>query len=363
MVIKKTPLHDVHQKLGARIIEFVGWRMPVQYSSVIEEHLAVRQQAGIFDVSHMGEIFIAGKDALSFIQKMTCNDASKLSTGKIQYSALMYPQGTIVDDILIYRIGEDEFMMCVNAANTEKDFDWIKGHVEGDVQIDNRSLEYAQIALQGPRSQEILSPCVNIDLSKLGYYRFQRGTVDNVPGIISRTGYTGEDGFELYLPSDAAISIWDLLMEKGATKGLKPAGLAARDTLRLEAKMMLYGNDIDETTTVLEADLDFILKLDKGDFIGREPLSKQAKEGVARKLVGFEMVGKGIARHGYPVYHQGKEVGLVNSGSYAPYLKKNIGLTYLPVEIAEIDKEFDVEIRGKSSRATVVPTPFYKRKK
>ncbi len=363
MVIKKTPLHDIHQKLAARIIEFAGWRMPVQYSSVIEEHLAVRHQAGIFDVSHMGEIFIKGNQALPFIQKITCNDASKLSIGKIQYSALMYPQGTIVDDILIYRTGENEYMMCVNAANTEKDFDWITGHAEGDIQVLNASREYAQIALQGPRSQEILSPCVDIDLTKLGYYRFQMGTVNKVRGIISRTGYTGEDGFELYLPADSAIPVWNLLLEKGLSKGLKPAGLAARDTLRLEAKLMLYGNDIDETTTVLEAGLNFILKLDKGDFIGREALRKQAEEGIKRKLVGFEMVGKGIARHGYSVFYQGEKVGTVNSGSYAPYLKKNIGLTYLPLEIVEIGSEFDIEIRGKLSRARVVPTPFYKRKK
>lgn len=363
MVIKKTPLYDVHQKLGARIIEFVGWHMPVQYSGVIEEHLTVRHRAGIFDVSHMGEIFITGKDALSFTQKMTCNNASLLSVGQVQYSALLYPQGTIVDDILVYRIGEEEYMLCVNAANTEKDFDWIKSYVEGDVQVIDRSQEYVQIALQGPLSQEILSPCVDIDLSKLGYYRFQEGMVDKVPGIISRTGYTGEDGFELYLPSEEAIPIWNLLLERGAAKGLKPAGLAARDTLRLEAKMMLYGNDIDETTTVLEAGLNFILKLDKGDFIGREPLLKQAEEGIARKLVGFEMMEKGIARPGYPVLLQGEKVGKVNSGSYAPYLKKNIGLTYLPLEMTEVGREFDVEIRGKPSRARVVPTPFYKRKK
>lgn len=363
MMVKRTPLHDFHKKLGARLIEFVGWSMPVQYSSVIEEHLAVRQQAGIFDVSHMGEIFLIGKDALSFIQKLTCNDASQLSPGKVQYSALMHPHGTLVDDILVYHIGEGEYMMCVNAANTAKDFEWINSQKEGDVQVSNKSDEYAQIALQGPLSREILQQCVDIDLSELGYYKFQIGTVNQVSGIISRTGYTGEDGFELYLPSESAASIWHLLQEVGSPKGLKPAGLAARDTLRLEAKMLLYGNDIDETTTVLEAGLDFILKWDKDDFIGKEALKKQASEGLKRKLMGFEMLGRGIARHGYAVFYQGKKIGEVTSGSYAPFLKKNIGLTYLPVELAEVGKEFDVEIRGKMSRAKVIPTPFYKRKK
>lgn len=345
------------------MIEFVGWKMPVQYTGVIEEHLAVRERAGIFDVSHMGEIFIKGKDALSFIQKITCNDASKLSTGKVQYSALMYPEGTFVDDILVYQIDKDEFMLCVNAANTEKDFEWIRRHAKVHVQVTNKSDEYAQIALQGPLSQDILSPFVDIDLSELGYYRFKTGSIDKVRGIISRTGYTGEDGFELYVTLDSAPSVWNLLFEAGTQKGLKPAGLAARDTLRLEASMLLYGNDMDETTTVLEADLNFILKFDKGDFIGREPLQRQAKEGLKRKLIGFEMVGRGIARHGYPVLHGGEKVGEVTSGTHAPYLKKNIGLAYLPVEMADIGSEFDIDIRGKLSKARVVSTPFYKRKK
>ncbi len=360
---KKTPLYDVHQKLSARVIDFVGWKMPVQYSSVIEEHMAVREQAGLFDVSHMGEIFIRGEDALSLTQKITCNDASKLSIGKIQYSALTYPQGTFVDDVLVYRIDDDEFMICSNAANTEKDFDWISSHAEGNVQVTNRSQEYAQIALQGPLSQEILSHFVDIDLSELGYYRFEMGHIGKIHGIISRTGYTGEDGFELYIASDSAIPAWNLIYEVGVSKGLKPAGLAARNTLRLEARMLLYGNDIDETTTVLESGLNFILKIDKGDFIGRENLQKQAKEGISRKLIGFEVEGRGIARHGYQAYYEGKKVGEVTSGSYAPYLKKNIGLAYLPIEIADIGSEFDIDIRGKLTKAKVVSTPFYKRKK
>ncbi|MEW5806335.1 MAG: glycine cleavage system aminomethyltransferase GcvT [Acidobacteriota bacterium] len=362
-MIRKTPLNEIHKKLGARMIEFVGWEMPVQYSGVIEEHNAVRGKAGLFDVSHMGEIQIRGRDALAFVQKITCNDASKLTVGKVQYSALVYPQGTFVDDILVYRISDDEFMLCVNAANTNKDYEWIRNHLNGSVEAVNRSTEYSQIAIQGPLAQEILSSFVNADLTSIGYYRFAMGKVGKWDAIISRTGYTGEDGFEIYSSPESAPDIWNMLYEAGTPKGLKAAGLAARDTLRLEAKMALYGNDIDDTTTVLEADLMFILKMEKGNFIGREALQKQMNEGIKRKLVGFEVTGKGIARHGYQAYAGDRKVGMVTSGTFAPYLQKSIGLIYLPLEMTAVGMEFEIDIRGKRTKAIVVPTPFYKRKK
>ncbi len=362
-MMKKTPLNEIHKQHGARMIEFFGWEMPVQYSSVIEEHIAVREKAGIFDVSHMGEIQVKGPDALPFLQKVTCNDVSKLAAGKIQYSALLYPQGTFVDDILVYKISDDEYMLCVNAANTEKDYEWMLKNHEGDVAVNDRSSSFSQIALQGPLAQDIISELVDIDLQAIGYYKFAVVNIVGAETILSRTGYTGEDGFEIYSSPHAAPDIWRHLFQVGSSRGLMPAGLAARDTLRLEAKMALYGNDIDATTTVLEADLLFILKLEKGDFIGRDALEKQQKEGIERKLVGFEIIGKGIARRGYRAYVDGKEVGTVASGSYAPYLKKSIGLLYLPIGMTEIGTEFEIDIRGKSTRAKVVETPFYKRKK
>ncbi len=362
-MMKKTALNAIHRQHAARMIEFVGWEMPVQYSSVIEEHMAVREKAGIFDVSHMGEIQVKGPDALPFLQKITCNDVSKLTTGKIQYSALLYPLGTFVDDILVYKISDEEYMLCVNAANTEKDYEWITKNREGNVDVNDKSSSFSQIALQGPRAQEILSELVDIDLQTIGYYKFEVTKVAGADAVLSRTGYTGEDGFEIYSAPDAAPDIWQCIFRIGSPKGLMPAGLAARDTLRLEAKMALYGNDIDATTTVLEADLIFILKMTKGDFIGRVALEKQQKKGIDRKLVGFEMIGKGIARHGYKAYVDGREVGTVTSGSYAPYLKKSIGLLYLPIRMTEIGTEFEIDIRGKSTRAKVVETPFYKRKK
>ncbi|MFQ5701398.1 MAG: glycine cleavage system aminomethyltransferase GcvT [Acidobacteriota bacterium] len=359
--LRKTPLHGIHEAAKARLAPFAGWEMPVQYRSVIEEHVAVRRHAGLFDVSHMGEIEIRGSSALAALQNITCNDASKLRDGRAQYSALVTPAGTPVDDILVYRFDSGRFLLCVNASNDQKDLQWIRDHLPTGVEAIRRSDDFAQIALQGPKALTILAPLTSCDLEALRPFSFATGQVAGRESIISRTGYTGEDGFELYCPPEAAVAIWQALMEAGEPQGLQAAGLGARDTLRLEACLVLYGNDIDETTTLLEAGLDFIVKLDKGDFLGRDALARQKKEGIPRRLVGFEMQERGIARHGYPVLVAGREVGKVTSGTFAPFLRKNIGLVYLPVENAREGETFDVIIRGRPVRARVVPTPFYRR--
>ena len=360
--LKKTPLNAAHHKLGAKMVPFVGWEMPVQYTGVIDEHIAVRTRAGLFDVSHMGEVIVTGPDALNFLQKISSNNVAKLVPGKIQYTGLLYPQGTFVDDMLIYCMSEEYYFVVVNAANTDKDFAFMQEHAEGNVTLDNASDRYAQIAVQGPKAYEIVSQLCDLDLTDMKYYWFGEGKVCGIESIVSRTGYTGEDGFEVYCAPDAAEGIWDAILVAGKPHGIAPCGLAARDTLRLEARMALYGNDIDDTTTVLEADLGWILKFKRPvDFHGKEVLLRQKEEGISRKLVGFEMVDKGIARHGYPVFVGGEEVGKVTSGSYAPYLKKNIGLAYLPIESTEIGTGFEVGVRNKRLRAVVVETPFYKR--
>ncbi len=345
------------------MVEFAGWDMPVQYEGPIKEHLAVRNAAGMFDVSHMGEIEIRGADARGLVQKVTSNDASALQIGQVQYSALMHPKGTFVDDTTVYRRGENHYFFCVNAANQENDFAWIRRQVEGDVKVENNSEQYAQLAIQGPKALGILQPFTPMRLEKIAYYWFAEGKFLDVPCLISRTGYTGEDGFELYFSPQFAEKIWMAILETGKAQGLAPAGLAARNTLRLEAKMALYGNDIDETTTVLEADLGWIVKWDKGPFIGCDVLEKQRAEGVKRKLIGFEMVDRGIARDHYPIYLNEEHVGQVCSGSYVPFLDKNIGLAYLPRQYCAVGSEFLVEIRGKKLKAQVVKTPFYKRSK
>lgn len=360
--LKRTPLYPAHVKLGAKMVPFVGWEMPVQYSGVIDEHMAVRTTAGIFDVSHMGEIIVAGPDAQLLLQRVTSNNVAKLVPGRIQYTGLLYPKGTFVDDLLIYCVNEEEYFIVANAANVDKDFEFIKQYAEGTVAVENASDRYAQIALQGPLAEQILASLTDLDLSAIKYYWFDNGTVAGTQAIVSRTGYTGEDGFEVYVAPDDAVKVWDAIYDAGLDSGMKPCGLAARDTLRLEAKMALYGNDIDETTTVLEADLGWILKFKKPvDFNGKEVLLKQKNEGVRRKLVGFEVVDRGIARHGYPVFWQNREVGNVTSGTYAPYLKKNIGMTYLPVEATETGTEFEIGVRDRQLLARVVETPFYKR--
>lgn len=360
--LKRTALFDAHRRAGAKMIDFGGWEMPVTYAGTIDEHLAVRTAAGLFDVSHMGEIEVAGPQALALVQHVTSNDAAKLADNQAQYAGLLYPTGTFVDDLLVHRINSEHFLLCVNASNTDKDFQWIVENTRDfDAEVMNTSANYTQLALQGPRALEILQPLTDADLRAIEYYWFTHGKVDGVDALIARTGYTGEDGFEFYFDPAASEQIWERLLEAGRPHGLQPCGLAARNTLRLEAKMVLYGHDIDDTTTPYEADLGWIVKLGKGDFIGREALTKQKEQGVTRKLVGFEVIERGIARDGYPVYLDGAEVGRVTSGSPAPYLKKNIGLTYLPAERAAVGTRIEIDVRGRRVAAEVVPTPFYKR--
>jgi aminomethyltransferase len=362
MWMKRTRLYAEHEKLGAKFVEFFAWEMPVEYSGIIDEHLAVRQRAGLFDVSHMGEIIVSGPQALDFVQYLTPNNAARLTTEKAQYSALSTPQGTFVDDLLIYCLDENSYLLVVNAANTDKDYQWIQSHKKGfDVQVENKSDDYTQLALQGPESLKILQPLTEIVLESLQSFGVSSGSVAGVEALVSRTGYTGEDGFELYTLSENPERIWNAIIEEGKTLGLLPVGLGARDTLRLEARLMLYGNDIDETTTVLEADLGWLVKFKKGDFLGRDALLKQKEGGVNRKIVGFELAERGVARPHYPVFIRGERISEVRSGSYSPFLQKSIGLTYLPIEYTEFGTEFEIEIRGKHVKARVVPTPFYKR--
>jgi aminomethyltransferase len=363
--LKRTPLHARHLAHGARMVPFAGWDMPVEYGGITDEHLAVRTRAGLFDVSHMGEIEIAGADALAAVQKISSNDASKLKVGRIQYSALTTPDGAFHDDLLVYRFADDHYLFVVNAANVDKDFAWIRAQLEafGDAAAVNTSARYALIALQGPASLEVLQPLTGVDLAALKYYWFATGEVAGVRVTISRTGYTGEDGFELFVPPAAAERVWDAIVEAGRPVDLVPAGLGARDTLRLEAAMRLYGNDIDETTTVLEADLGWIVGWAKDDFLGAARLRQQQADGVARRIAGFEMIDRGIARHGYDVYLDGTKAGTVTSGTQTPYLKKAIGMAYLPAGEGEPGREIEVDVRGRRLRARVVPMPFYKRQR
>jgi aminomethyltransferase len=361
LIPQKTALNAIHHQLGARMVEFAGWEMPVQYAGPLPEHLAVRTRAGIFDVSHMGEIEVKGPAAEETIQSVTCNDVRRLVIGQCHYSALTTPRGTFVDDILVYRMQETHFFICVNASNQMKDYEWIRDHARPGTEVLFRSDDFAQLAVQGPRSLEIMLQLTDIRLDSMKYYWFALGKFAGIDAIISRTGYTGEDGFEVYCPPAHAQMIWTRIMESGKPHGIEPAGLAARNTLRLEARMALYGNDIDETTTVLEAGLGWICKLDKADFIGRDALIKQKQEGIRRILVGFEMIERGIARDHYSVELDGRIIGPVTSGSPAPYLKKNIGLTYLPVDKSAVGTEFKVIIRDRAVAARVVPTPFYRK--
>ncbi len=362
--LKKTPLNDRHRASGAKMVPFGGWDMPVEYSGIVHEHLAVRTRAGLFDVSHMGEIEIAGKDALAAVQRISSNDASKLQVGQAQYSGLLTPQGTFVDDLLVYRLAPEHFMLVVNAGNIEKDYAWIVEHIKpaGDAVAVNASARYALLAVQGPEAVGIVQSLTGVELAGMKYYWFAHGEVANVRATISRTGYTGEDGFEIFVPPQSADRVWQAIVEAGRPVELIPCGLGARDTLRLEAGMRLHGNDIDDTTTAVEADLNWIVGWKKDDFIGATVLREQKANGVRRKLVGFEMIDRGIARHGYDAYVGGAKAGLVTSGTQTPFLKKAIGMAYLPIAHTAIDTEFDVDIRGRRTRARVVPMPFYKRK-
>lgn len=350
------------------MVDFGGWDMPVQYpAGTIEEHLRTRKHAGLFDVSHMGEIDVRGADAIALVNYLTSNDAAKLVDGQAQYSALTTPTGAVVDDLLVYRFSTDRLFLVVNAGTTEKDWDWITAHRRDEAaQLKNVSSDYCQLALQGPDALGILQRLTDLPLSEIKYYHFVEGQVDSVPAIVSRTGYTGEDGFEVYADASKGERIWNKLLDAGnfgADTGVLPCGLAARNTLRLEAGMALYGHEIDENTTLLEANLGWICKLNKGEFIGREALAKQKAAGILRRLVGFEVTERGIARDGQDIIINGQPVGQVTSGSPAPYLKKNIGMAYVPTEFASERQQLQIDVRGKLVGAQIVKTPFYKREK
>jgi aminomethyltransferase len=359
--LRQTALNAAHKAAGAKMVEFSGWEMPIEYSGIVQEHVAVRTQAGLFDVSHMGEIEVRGPRALALLQQVTSNDVSRLQLWQVQYTALMHPLGSAVDDGLVYRLGEDHYLVCVNAANTDKDFAWIVQHNSAQAEVRNVSAEYSQLALQGPRAEEILAGVTDADLRGLRYYWGCPATCGGVKGLLSRTGYTGEDGFEFYFPPAESERVWNELLEAGRPLGLIPAGLGARNTLRLEAAYPLYGHELNEETTLLEANLGWIVKFDKGDFLGRQALGQQRAQGTRKKLIGFEMMGHGIARDGYPVWLDGRMAGQVTSGSYAPYLKKNLGLAYVPPRSVDVGQEIEIEIRSKKVAARVVTLPFYRR--
>jgi aminomethyltransferase len=372
--LKKTALNATHRALKAKMVDFGGWDMPVEYpgngGGLIAEHMAVRTGVGLFDVSHMGEIQFRGPGALEAVQYITMNDASKLKDGQAHYSALLTPQGTFVDDILVHRLGDNDYLLVVNAGTTDSDYAWIRGQVGGrhGIHISNYSAYYSQLALQGPRSLETLQKLTKVDLAAIKNYWFTWGTVAGIPNVlIARTGYSGEDGFEVYIPSDepTTVKMWDALVEAGAEFGIRPCGLGARNTLRLEAGMSLYGHEISTEINVLEAGLDRWLKLDKGDFIGREALqSVQAAGGPKRRVIGLEMVDRGIGRDGYPVLDlEGREVGIITSGSPAPFLKTNIAMALVPAEVAASGGDVLVQVRANQVRAKQVPLPFYKRPK
>ncbi len=360
--LKRTPLYSLHRELGAKMVDFGGWEMPVQYQGILEEHRAVRERVGIFDVSHMGEFEFQGPDAQACLQWLTPNDVGKLADGRCHYSAFLTEAGTFVDDLLVYRRAEDSYLVVVNAGNTPKDFAWAQAHRRGDLSLANKSDAYALIAVQGPMAGKLVARVADGDPSDLPYYGFRTMQVLDVSALVSRTGYTGEDGFELYIPPEAAEKVFRGLLQAGRPENAAPCGLGARDTLRLEAKMALYGNDIDDTVTPWEADLGWIVKMKKGDFLGRDALERQRREGVPRRLVGFEMVDRGIARHGHPARTEAGP-GVVTSGTHSPTLARPIGLALLPSAATAVGTEFVVDIRGQDKRARVVETPFYKRKK
>jgi aminomethyltransferase len=369
--IRKTALNAVHRQMGAKLVEFNGWDMPVEYPSsggIIAEHMAVRTGVGIFDVSHMGDIRLAGPGALAAVQHISMNDASRLTLGQAQYSALLYPQGTFVDDVIVHRLAEDEYLLVINAGTREKDFNWVRENTrEFDCKVEHLSDEFTQIAIQGPKAVDLLQKLTDANLAAVKFYWVTRGTVCGLKNIlIARTGYTAEDGFEIYVPSDEATSarVWKEVLEAGKDFGVVACGLGARNTLRLEGKLPLYGHEISDTINVWEAGLDRFIKMEKPEFIGKAALEKAKTDGLKRTLVGLEMVERGIARDGYKVRDEaGAAIGYVTSGSPAPFLKKNIALAYVPPRYAEIGSTVKVEIRGQGVKAQVVPTPFYKRPK
>lgn len=364
-LLKRTPLFDVYKNYGGKTIDFGGWELPVQFSSIKEEHEAVRTKAGLFDVSHMGEIEVKGTDSLLYLQKMMTNDISKLKIGAAQYTAMCYENGGTVDDLLVYKMAEDDYLLVVNASNIDKDFDWLSAHVEGEVTLNNISEKMAQLALQGPVAEKVLQKLTGEDLSGIGFFKFQENvTINGKSALVSRTGYTGEDGFEIYCASEHVIELWNTILEVGKEDGVLPCGLGARDTLRFEATLALYGQELSPEITPFEAGIGFAVKLNKEvDFIGKEALAKQKEISIPRKLVGIEMIERGIPRHGYAVFHGETKVGEVTTGTQSPTLKKNIGLALIYRQFSELDTELDIEIRGKKVKAKIVPTPFYKRDK
>jgi aminomethyltransferase len=371
--VRKTALNSVHRRLGAKMVEFNGWDMPVEYcgptgGGIIAEHIAVRTGVGIFDVSHMGDIRLAGPQALAAVQHISMNDASRLAIGQAQYSALLYPQGTFVDDVIVHRLGQDEYLLVINAGTREKDFSWVWDNTrQFDCKVENLSDDFTQIAIQGPKGVDLLRKLTDADLSAVKFYWVTRGMVCGLKEtLIARTGYTGEDGFEIYVPSDEETSarVWNEVLEAGREFGATPCGLGARNTLRLESKLPLYGHEISDTINVWEAGLDRFCKMEKPEFIGRAALEKAKTHPLKRTLIGLEMTDRGIARDGYKVGNEaGAEIGYVTSGSYAPFLKKNIALAYVPPEYAALGSTLQVEIRGQGVKAQVVPTPFYKKPK
>lgn len=363
-MIKKTPLNEIHRNLGGRMVEFAGWDLPVQYAGPLPEHLAVRQAAGLFDVSHMGEVEVRGAGAVDLVDFVTTNDVRNLDDNQAHYTLMLNETGGIVDDLLVYRITDEHYLLVVNAGTTEKDFDWIRSHAgRFNCEVSNTSGAFAQIAIQGPVAERILQALTPTMLDRIPSFWSQRALIDGIRTRVSRTGYTGEDGFEIYCNASDAAHIWNRLLVEGSDKGIVPCGLAARNTLRLESKMALYGNDIDDSTSPLEAALGWAVKLDKGEFVGRDALLAQKREGLKRKLVGFEVLDRAPARDGYSVVKDGLAIGTVTSGSPAPFLKKNIGLAYLPVEHAKVGTEIGIEIRGRIVPAVVAKTPFYKRER
>jgi aminomethyltransferase len=361
-MLKRTPLFPVYAEHGARVIDFGGWELPVQFAGIQKEHEAVRRQAGLFDVSHMGEAMVTGKDALAFLQTLTTNDVSKLAPGQSQYSLMCYPNGGVVDDLLVYKLAESEYMLVINASNIEKDIEWMQQNVQGDVQIRNISEDTAMLALQGPHAEKILWKLTEAPIAELNTFHFLTNVkVSGITSLISRTGYTGEDGFELYIDKDDAVRLWKLLIDAGKEEGLIPAGLGARDTLRFEARLPLYGQELSPSISPLEAGLSYFVKLEKGDFNGREALAEQKAQGISRKLVGIEMIGRGIPRCHYPVFADGKQIGEVTTGTQSPTYKTNVGLALLDKAYTALETKVYVEIRGAQVEAKVVDTPFYKR--
>ena len=370
-LIRKTALNAAHRQMGAKMVDFNGWDMPVEYPSsggIIAEHNAVRTGVGIFDVSHMGDIRLVGPQALDAVQHISMNDASRLSVGQAQYSALLYPQGTFVDDVIVHRLGEQDYLLVINAGTREKDFNWVwQNTKQYDCKVTNLSDDFTQIAIQGPKGVKLLQKLTDVDLSAVKFYWFTHGTVCGLKNIlIARTGYTAEDGFEIYVPNDETVSarVWNEVMAAGKEFGVVACGLGSRNTLRLEGKLPLYGHEISDTINVWEAGLDRFCKMEKPEFIGRPALEQAKAVGLKRTLVGIEMVERGIARDSYKVLDDGgREIGYVTSGSYAPFLKKNIALAYVPMEFSAIGSSVRVEIRGQGVKAQVVPSPFYKRPK